>query len=51
MYSRLCMCDVCAEGRLSKGGGGKKGEKTTTKNEKKENTFLGARVRSFDVLG
>ena len=50
MYSRLCICDVCSEGRLSKGGG-EKGEKTTTKYEKKEKTFQGARVRSFDVLG
>ena len=35
MYSRLCMCDVCTEGRLLRGK--KKGEKKKGKNEKKEN--------------
>ena len=50
MYSRLCMCDVCTEGRLSKGG--KKQRKRKTKNEKKERkTFQGARVRSSMSLG
>ena len=34
MYSRLCICDVCSEGRLSKGGGGK--EKKQQRNMKRK---------------
>ena len=48
MYSRLCMCDVCTEGRLLRGK--KRGEKKKEKRKRKK-TFQGARVRSFDVLG
>ena len=50
MYGRLCMCDVCSEGRLSKGKK-KQGKKKQRKNEKNEKTFQGARVRSCDVVG
>ena len=49
MYSRLCVCDVCTEGRLLKGGEKRKTKQRKMKRRKK--TFQGTRVRSFDVLG